>query len=462
VDPFTILDSAPGIRGWAGTLEAADFDGDQADELFVYDRILDLNDASTINLPFDAQTMRAHTVAVGDFDDGDSDGKEDLAIFWADLDASSGATSEIRLSIYGAPPTGGDTIIRRKDWEVFSGGFSQTIDAWFGSGIEAALASANVDDDTRIVEYTGDHAVLFSDPVIMAVLASPPFHADLSHASGHTVLGDSTTSGHSVEHAVGGNFGFTIGASVESPLWGSAGSFEGKVTVAVAADFLWGGGSEITYTSAVENPAGQDLVIFTGVPYDAYAYRVMASPDPAEVGELFTLNIPRPSRVYSVERTYFNANNGDGPDIDERVLPHTVGDPDSYPNLGERDALVSGSRFVLMSNTTHTCGGAGALWSLGCEWSDSHSIGTAVDVSIQSELETVSGGFLVGVSGGYHFGVEVTWHWSNATFIEGAVGDMMASDFEAGRSFDWGVYAHEAILPGNDRPFVVVNYWVPD
>jgi hypothetical protein len=280
------------------------------------------------------------------------------------------------------------------------------------------------------------------------------------HAGGHTTLGDSTTSGFDASGAVGGNVSFSIGASVESPLWGSAGSFEAKVTVAVAADYLWGTGSEITYSSAIENPAGQDVVVFTAVPFDAYAYRVLESPDPAEIGEVFSFNIPRPARVISVEREQYNANNGDAPDIDHAILQHTVGDPSSYPNLTERDALLAASSFALMSNTTHTCGGAGAVWSLGCEWSTSVSTGTAVDVSIQAEATSVTGGLLLGISGGVHFSVELVWHWSDSTFIEGAVGDMLPADWEAARAFDWGVFSYEATIPMQARPVTIVSYWV--
>jgi hypothetical protein len=72
----------------------------------------------------------------------------------------------------------------------------------------------------------------------------------------------------------------------------------------------------------------------------------------------------------------------------------------------------------------------------------------------------VAGCLLLGISGGYHFGVETVWHWSNATFIEGAVGDLTPDDWEAGLAFDWGVFTYKTMLPGNGRPLVVVNYWV--
>ncbi len=87
-------------------------------------------------------------------------------------------------------------------------------------------------------------------------------------------------------------------------------------------------------------------------------------------------------------------------------------------------------------------------------------MGAAVDVSIQSEVEAVASGVLLGISGGYHFGVETNWHWGESTFVDGAVGDIHPDDWQLVHEFDRGLFAYQTNLPGNGRPFVVVNYWV--
>jgi len=334
------------------------------------------------------------------------------------------------------------------------------MDALLSGMAGAAMAAVNVDDDTRIVEYTGAHATLYSTPIVLAVLTSPPYHADLEHAEGYTVLGDSTTTGFDASHAVGAEVAVTVGFKASTPLWASGGELQGKCTLSVAADFLWGSGHSITYTSAIENPAGQDVVIFTAIPYDAYAYRVVASPVPEEVGELFTLNVPRPARIYHLERSIYNRDNGDAPDIDGRLLQHTIGDPGSYPNTAERNALVAASPFLMMSPRTLTCSGGGVVSSLGCEWSEEHSAGLGVDVAVSAEMEGVAGGLLLGAGVTVHFGVELTWHWGSSTFIEGGVGDILPADWEPARAFDWGVVAYQDFLPGQGLPFTVVTYWV--
>ena len=104
-------------------------------------------------------------------------------------------------------------------------------------------------------------------------------------------------------------------------------------------------------------PEPEDLVIFTAVPYDAYAYRIVASPNEEEVGELFTLNVPRKAEVHHLSREDYDARNGDASDIDAAVLPHTVGAPSSYPTRAERDALVASSDFLTRRSRNQTGSG---------------------------------------------------------------------------------------------------------
>ena len=41
------------------------------------------------------------------------------------------------------------------------------------------LCLANTDDDTSYMTYTGKHYYIYSDPQVLAVLASPPYFSDL-------------------------------------------------------------------------------------------------------------------------------------------------------------------------------------------------------------------------------------------------------------------------------------------
>jgi hypothetical protein len=221
----------------------------------------------------------------------------------------------------------------------------------------------------------------------------------------------------------------------------------------------------VTYASSITNPAGQDLVVFTSVPYDAFEYEVVASPEADEVGETFTLNLPRPARVHHLERSYYNAHNGDGPDVTDDVVTHTIGSPWSYPSAAERDDMIAGSEFLLMSPPTDmgTCSAGGAIESRYVEWNDTGYAGGALEVGVGVEFENVASGFLFGADFEYHFRVELIWEWSNATFIQGDVGDMILEpneEWDPALAFDWGIFAYRETLPGNSAPFTVVEYWV--
>lgn len=441
------------LSGWAGTLERGDFNGDGFDDIFAYNRLVDLHNNSQITLPCPGDDITPQMVAVGNFDNFSEYGdRDDIAVAW--LEESGSALVPV-LTVYGVLP-GTNRAQNLNGYNIDIGTVDPGLYYW-DSVQNGVLVAGNVDSDTRVIEFTGNHTVLFSDPLIMAVLASPPFHGDLQHAEGYTLFGDSTTTGSNTTHAIGAHFGATIGVSAKSPF--STFELETKLKTTIAADYAESEGSSITYSSAIQSPAGVDTVIFTAIPYDAYSYRVLQSPIEDEVGKLFSLNMPRKQRAFSVERNFFNANNGDGPDVDERILTHTIGIPSSYPTIQARNSFLSGSRFAYVSNMTHSCGGAGAIGILGCEWSNEHSEDSSIDLSMEVEAESTIGGLLLGFNSGVHFGVEAEIHWSDSTFIEGAVGDMLPSDFSVSRSFDWGVFTYEAELPGNGGPIVVVYYW---
>ncbi len=443
--------SRPDLEYWNGILECGDFDSDGVDEVFFYDSIVGFDDESTTWVPVygdmrDTQvTGRAvastQLVTVGDFDEYDDSGREDLAII----------TIYPRVfSIFGADLQSNGVIGLRKQFNLD-----------FQSGLEnGVLVAGNVDSDSRIVEYTGEHTEIFSSPEVMAVLVSAPFNGDLAHADGYTVLGKSISSGGSINQAIGGSVGISVGTSIDTDIpFVPDFELEIKTTVTVAGDFIWGQGDEYTFTSSVENPSGQDLVIANVIPYDAYAYLIKDSPIPEEIGEIFTLNIPRRPQTYTFERNDYNARNGEWADVDERVLSHQVGVPSTYPTPAKRDELMANSIFALRSPNTRICGMGGSVQILTCEWQQSYSEASSADVSVETEIESNIAGVLLGMNAGLHYGVEIEWHWSTSTFIEGAVGDMLPSTGDTDRTFAWGVFAYEDILPDNKNPFMVVNYW---
>ena len=103
-----------------------------------------------------------------------------------------------------------------------------------------------------------------------------------------------------------------------------------KRTFKASMDWTATASASIETTVSYSSGPGEDKVVFSSVPFDVYYYEVISSPDPKAVGETITINLPREPQTFSVSRTFFNDNNGEAMDIDERILPHTIGDPWSY------------------------------------------------------------------------------------------------------------------------------------
>ena len=53
---------------------------------------------------------------------------------------------------------------------------------------------------------------------------------------------------------------------------------------------------------------------------------------------------------------------------------------------------------------------------------------------------------------GVHFSLEARYVWSDETFIEGSVGDLSPEDWEAGHSFDWGLFGYERSWTASASP----------
>lgn len=63
----------------------------------------------------------------------------------------------------------------------------------------------NTDKDTTILKYTGEHYYNYSDPEVLAVLASPPYYADLANDDDDSQMIESSTAYSSTKGSGGGS-----------------------------------------------------------------------------------------------------------------------------------------------------------------------------------------------------------------------------------------------------------------
>jgi len=304
------------------------------------------------------------------------------------------------------------------------------------------IGLANVDTDSVVVKYLG-HELLFTDPVIVAAIASPPYWAGVNDGGeGHTAFGyiEGTSSGTAEDQSF--SVGMSVGFEVEDPLGTS--SVSGQATV--SSSMNWGSATtrEVEETWGYTIGVGEDKVVFTSIPFDVYYYEVVAGPSStANVGQTMT-----------VERTFYNANNGDGQDVS---FHHSLGTPTSYYGASDISSLASSTLGGLFSSNTLTVGQSGTgttaiTMSSTTMTSTSKSIELSVEVEANAKIEYMTMGASTGYANGYSYETSVT----TGTYIEGEVPDVTAGD--GSLLFDWGLMAYPKVDGG--QKYTVVSYYV--
>jgi hypothetical protein len=316
----------------------------------------------------------------------------------------------------------------------------------------------NVDNDSFILQDTGQRELLFTNPQVIAVLASPPYYAGINEdGDGGTSFGYSKSSSSSDTHSGGFSVGVSVGYEFKVPLIGTGTEFEASMK----NSFSWAQSTskEISETWGWNTPIGEDLVIFTAIPFDVYYYKVLRSPDgeEAQPGDILTVNVPRKSRTYHYELSYYNAH---VPEAYRVTVNHTLGDPSSYYNSADRATLKSqaGGEGLFSLNTQTNAGEGGGSSTIGLE----ELTGTDTTFAFETEVEVKAAatftGVKVGVSVGFSYGYETTTSVSNGTFIEGTVPAIPRDYYSPAMDFDWGLMAYPRWEGTRDK-YVFVTYW---
>jgi hypothetical protein len=340
----------------------------------------------------------------------------------------------------------------------------------------SVVGAANLDDDSLTLEYTGKSELRFTSPRIMAVLAAPPGYLDIGQQGGSTTFGKTNEEQTDASASLGVSLGFSVGAKAGADLLGIGAEASVKTTFKASMTFSAGVSTLLRTTYSYTSGAEEDKVIFAVVPVDIYYYDVLAAADPAAVGTIVGVNLPRKPQILSVSRSYYNANNGAEQDVGPEVLEHTIGEPFSYPTAAEREEhLAAGLQLIdeegrnplkqelggWINEQMVTVGEGSGLQTLTIESSKSTSYGVSLDLSAEIEAEVSAGvvvGGSAGLSAGLSTGVEFNVTATEGFFVEGAIGDIPAEHFTSDKLYRAGLYAYPQQV--EDQQFLVVNYWV--
>jgi hypothetical protein len=326
------------------------------------------------------------------------------------------------------------------------------------------LALADVDTDSLTVEYD-HHDLIFSDPKILAVLASPPYYngMDLSNSATSYTLSSQT------DTTNGGHIGFYVGAAIGVGCeWGDdvSGASAGiSIKASIQSDFSWGWGetksygTDLTYTVN----AGSDQVIFAGFPIDVYVYKILTGPAAfiAKNGPNVTISIPRQPEKNSMELSAYNSTVKGAYKIPASIMNHTIGNPHSYYSLTEKTALqtegANNGGWLFSEGTLAVTQGSGN--TIINTWDSTTKTSTFdFDLTIGVDVEAKAGYLITeyqaGVTGGYSYEFSQT----TGTSVSGEVGCITSLADWNKNHFSWGLM----MIPKTfgDQKFSFVTYWV--
>jgi hypothetical protein len=413
-----------------------DADGDGVKEILAGKTLFDYSATSQKltelgSLPFDLP----HSHTTGDLD---GDHREDLVAY------SGGA-----LQFFG---------LKNKALALF-----KKVGAAGNAAHSHALVAANVDEDSVLVRYTGQNMLKFSRPQIIAAMAAPPTYKGI----GQNVDGSGTTFGKKqgleteASASVGVSVGISVGAKAGLKILGNGVEVQSKTTYRASMNWTAMAFASIETSYAFSSGPEEDKVVFTSVPFDVYYYEVVSSPNPKDVGQVISINLPREPQTFSVTREFYNAHNGDAPDVDASVMGHAVGDPWSYPTRDERNAIIGAGLIKTgwLNPKMVTVGQGGGLQTLTIDATAGLGAGIESEFSVEKEAEVTAGPVVLGASAEFSVGVGLSVKAYQGFFIEGSVGDIPAEHYKAERLYRAGLFAYNHKASDDDQ-FLVINYWV--
>ena len=303
----------------------------------------------------------------------------------------------------------------------------------------------NTDNDTVVLRYTGEHYYTYADPEVLAVLASPPYFADLANDDDDSQMIESKTS-YGASHGSGGGStysnSFSIGVYTSwEKTWSMLGVelASAEAEVAINNTFTWEtqNTSTIEYQVEYATMAGVDTVVLYALPVETYVYEATMADGTTQT---MTVNIPyQPSvRTISAEEysTIQKVYSDILPDVSQ-VLTHTVGDPGSYAgNVGQ----LSGDRWqTLVFDGDFATIGQGSQNTIAqtIEMTSEKENSFNYELAVETKAGFGSGGITVGVTAGYSHGAGSVHITTAGSSYSGEMNGLPTQAQQYGYSFNW-------------------------
>jgi len=338
--------------------------------------------------------------------------------------------------------------------------------------LDRYYALLNMDNDTSFMSYTNKHYIRYTDPKVLAVMASAPYFDDIVHLKGgDNYLFNSSTSFTASDGSSTGttksdtlSIGTYFGIDQDITVFGvKVASFE--MELAYRHDWTWEVAESETMTQSITytSIAGQDSVAFYSIPMEIYEYELktpIVDENDVIVGyntQIIAMNIPHNASktVLSLERyEAIAADYPELPQISGTVLKHNIGDPSSYPKStsGYKDPI----EFNSLALVGYGLGSVTQEIEMSEETEKAYVNTNAVDFKVGGGIGSFKAGVTVGYEGSRG---KVKVSTSGSTYAATIVNmPEEASDYQY--SYAWKLFTYQY----NDgvSAFPVVNFIVLD
>lgn len=332
------------------------------------------------------------------------------------------------------------------------------------------LCLANTDDDTSYMTYTGKHYYTYSDPQVLAVLASPPYFSDLldrDDLSGNYAESSTTYSSmKGTENGTSSSSTISVGAYVsfeqEFSVFGvKIGSVEAEAAFTSGFTYETEHTSSLEQSITYETTSGEDRVAFYSIPMEIYEYTSYIPDGKGSYTKVTsTVSIPHEASIGLIDLSDYENIAEDYsvlPSISGSVLTHTIGDPSSYPSAPSAGSKAYNGDPARVDFTA-AGGGSGITQEISFSTSDSKNYTNTT--SIETKAGAGAGGVTAGVVAGSESSAgKVSVNTAGGSF-SGSLQNMPIEAQPYGYGMNWRIFCYN--YRSGNQAFPVVTYAVTE
>lgn len=328
--------------------------------------------------------------------------------------------------------------------------------------VHPVLVAPNTNVDGVSLSYaSGEHALVFTQPIIIAALAAAPCYEGLGQNlfSCRTKFGSAQSDTVTTQSEVSLRASAKVGFATEFSFLGLA-KVGTEVTQTVEARASLATSNSYTLTKSISYTTGpiEDTVIFTTIPYDQYTYTVISHPDESLIGAEIVVSLPRTPIELQVTREFYNEHVEEGGvKVDESIFGHVAGDPLSYLRPEDKDALLVDRERLEVG--PQAVGQGGGNESLGINVYTETGATVGWGASFTTSVSATAGVVVTGFEVGFDTSASLQVSHGEESQYTGTVSNLPAEHF-ADHGYEFGLFTYVHEDPSSGQQFEVVNYWV--